>query len=1012
MLDGRRIWLVSGSVNYARVARDQWADRIHAAKLAGFNTIETPVIWARHEPRAGHFEFTGEQDLRAFVKMIGAAGMWCILRPGPAIGADWDLGGIPPWVLDLPGVKLRTGNQVFLEACSRYLTAVSEQVRDLQVTSAGAGGPVVMVQNENAWTCGHDDQARGYLGELNRYLREGGIAVPIIDANNLWQSVEGEIDCWSGSQQLLGAMRQLTAVQPDQPRIVIDFVAGRAQTWGDGSGTHKGTQGTEPAGHGGAHSSSSSHAHVGVLGGTLERRLAEVLAGGGQFNVAPFHGGTSFGFSGGRSPKGTGSFFTSSHDQHAPLREDGSPNGSYHAVRRIATFASRFGRVLANRSTQYRPVTVDPSPVIESDEGAHHVQGQAKGDKHGKSASAGAPVSVVHSVGNQGGVAFVFGDPQGHGPRSVRLMLPDGTTLPVDLGSGNDGSAHPSVVWCLFDVHIGGRASLDYCNLSAFAVVGRVFVCFGPAGSRGVLAVNGSPIEVTVPSGKAPEIAELEGITVVVCSTEQIDTTYVSDNAIYVGVQGLTADGRPIVSAHASGKSYTKIDSEGKVSLVGSAGGANAVPSTAAAKMLVPAHEPIKLGAWSSASLSDYIEGSSARFATIPGPADLGTLGSPFGYGWYRITPSTPGAKKITVSAPIGGDRLHVFQGGKSVGLIGVGPGAEREASVNFKKGEPIVVLAENLGRFSSGTQFGERKGLTGHLTETTELKPGKPKVMPGDPLEPLTFRVPLWEMRVGDATLSDRITWTLTNKPKGSLILSFDGLTGAHGVAEPFPVRGLLLLNDKPIEYVDRSGPRTVTIDAELLARGKNVIQLAMMPDAVSADGMLESIGSIEHALKVVGDAVTFSEVKSQPSAKADWAFAKWEPPASSMYAGKGAKTLKSGSGAGSSAGSSGGSSGGPTWWKSHFTYTPVAAHPIGPLYLDLSGMSKGQIYLNGKHLGRYFVETGEGKAVGPQARAYIPGPWLRAGENDLVLFDEHSAAPTKVKLVFGEQTPITARV
>lgn len=989
MLDGRRIWLVSGSVNYARIARDQWADRIHAAKLAGFNTIEAPVIWARHEPRAGHFEFTGEQDLRAFVKMVGAAGMWCILRPGPAIGADWDLGGIPPWALDLPGVKLRTGNQVFLEACSRYLTAVSEQVRDLQVTSAGTGGPVIMVQNENAWTCGHDDQARAYLGELNRYLREGGITVPIIDANNLWQGVEGEIDCWSGSQQLLGAMRQLTAVQPDQPRMVIDFVAGHAQTWGEQSGTERG----------------------GISGPTLERRLAEVLAGGGQFNVAPFHGGTSFGFSAGRSAKGTGSFFTSSHDQHAPLREDGSPSPSYHAVRRIATFASRFGRVLANRSTQYRPVMIDPSPVFEADETGHsgaHAGGHSKADKHSKAAATSAPVSVVHSIGNQGGVAFVFGDAHGHGPRSVRLMLPDGTTLPVDLGpaagSGNTEHANhpsavwPSVVWCLFDVHIGGRASLDYCNLSAFAVVGRVFVCFGHSGSRGVLAVNGSPIEVTVPSGKSPEIVELEGITVVVCSVEQIDSTYVSDNAVYVGVHGLTADGRPIVAANAQGKSYTKIDADGKVT----PGSSSAASSTAAAKLPVPSHDPLKLGPWSHASLSDYIDGSSARFATIPGPADLGTLGSPFGYGWYRVTPSAPGAKKITVSAPIGGDRLHLFQAGKCVGIIGVGPGAEREVGVNFKKGEPIVVLAENLGRFSSGTQLGERKGLIGHLAETSDLKPGKPKLVSGDPLEPLTFRAPLWEMRVGDTTLSDRVTWSLTAKPKGSLIVSFDGLTGPHGRAEAFPVRGLLLLNDKPIEYVDRSGPRTVTIDAELLGRGKNTIQFALMPDAVSPDGMLEPVGSLEHVLKVVGDAVTFAEVKSQPTAKADWAFAKWEPPAASLYtaAGKSAKPPKHGPGAG------------PTWWKSHFTYTPSATHPIGPVYLDLAGLSKGQIYLNGKHLGRYFVETGDGKHVGPQHRAFIPGPWLRAGENDLVIFDEHSAAPVKVKLVIDESLPITARV
>ena len=74
MLDGRRVWLVSGAIHYIRVPRDLWADRIHAAKLAGLNTIETPVFWNHHEARPGKFDFKGDHDLRHFVKLIGEAG--------------------------------------------------------------------------------------------------------------------------------------------------------------------------------------------------------------------------------------------------------------------------------------------------------------------------------------------------------------------------------------------------------------------------------------------------------------------------------------------------------------------------------------------------------------------------------------------------------------------------------------------------------------------------------------------------------------------------------------------------------------------------------------------------------------------------------------------------------------------------------------------------------------------------------------------------------------------------
>ena len=132
---------------------------------------------------------------------------------------------------------------------------------------------------------------------------------------------------------------------------------------------------------------------------------------------------------------------------------------------------------------------------------------------------------MVHASGAQGSVAFVFGDDPalarpGAGPAAVSLLLPDGSTLPVPLGG-------LSVVWCLFDARLTGRTTLDACNLSAFAVVGRAFACFGPAGARGQLTINGSRLEVDVPGEGShdPTVVEHEGIAVVVCSSEQIDAT-------------------------------------------------------------------------------------------------------------------------------------------------------------------------------------------------------------------------------------------------------------------------------------------------------------------------------------------------------------------------------------------------------------------------------------------------------------------------------------------------------
>ncbi len=51
---------------------------------------------------------------------------------------------------------------------------------------------------------------------------------------------------------------------------------------------------------------------------------------------------------------------------------------------------------------------------------------------------------------------------------------------------------------------------------------------------------------------------------------------------------------------------------------------------------------------------------------------------------------------------------------------------------------------------------------------------------------------------------------------------------------------------------------------------------------------------------------------------------------------------------------------------------------------FVDLSGYRKGVVWVNGHNLGRYWD-------IGPQTRLYCPAPWLKAGENEVVVFDLH---------------------
>ena len=76
-----------------------------------------------------------------------------------------------------------------------------------------------------------------------------------------------------------------------------------------------------------------------------------------------------------------------------------------------------------------------------------------------------------------------------------------------------------------------------------------------------------------------------------------------------------------------------------------------------------------------------------------------------------------------------------------------------------------------------------------------------------------------------------------------------------------------------------------------------------------------------------------------------------------------------------------------GPAFWRGTFTLDKA-----GDTFLDLRGWGKGDVWVNGRCLGRYWN-------IGPSQTAYAPGCWLNAGTNDIVILDllgseKHSVA------------------
>lgn len=907
IIDGRPVWLVSGAVHYARTPRELWRSRIRAAKQAGLNCIDTYVFWNLHETAPKRFTFDGDRDLRAFIEMIGAEGMYCILRPGPYIGSAWDFGGLPAWLHRLDELMLRQDNEPFKQACARYLGKVMDQVRDLQVAPPGAGaaavkgaksGPIIAMQIENRWFCHNPEQEEPYLRPLLGYLRQNGCTVPVIEANNLWQPIDGAIPAWDGNEHIAATMREMRIVQPDVPRLNIGHLSGSHNTWG------------------------TSH-EKSIDASTLMTRLAGVLAVGAQFNVDVFHGGTNFGFHAGRTVqsdlKGF-NYVTTSHDFDAPLGEAGARGDKYHAVKRLCTFASSFGNVFANLSAE-----------------AQHSAAAIEDTLHG--------VSVVHQNGSQGDVVFVFRGAAGKSEQ-VTVMLPTGQRLPVPLGDD-------PVAWFVLGVPLPGSAVLDYTNLRPWTIVDdRMIVLFGPAGSEGLISISDAAMTVRVPTGGKPVVEKLEDHVVVVLNEEQVGTTYATGDALIIGAAGLDDDDQPFLTPGTGSATITTIASSGKVTNT---------KLPAVKKPVAP-----KLGDWQQADLDALLDGTSAAYDDIEGAESLEELKCDQGYGWYHVrlqADALANLRNSDVLAPAIGDRVHMFVDGQPLAMLGRGPDA-KFAPAKLKLGESITLLADNLGRFSDGWAMGELKGVFGDLVTVRPASLGRMKMLEDTAPDALMDFGFLHDVDVEDVTPSDILVWEFKPANRMPMVLDISDL----------PYRTIVYMNRAPLLAYDPvlSGRsvRMLLEPGREITGGKNEMRFALY-------------GEYDRGTNIKKHVQLYQTTRNL-TAKAQWRFTPWSPPPAGDFGPRNPQSPRR-----------------PRWYRATFEVD----HTGAPLWLAPRGMSKGQIFLNGHNVGRYWVQTKTGKPMPPQSRYYLPEPWLHTDkENELLLFDEHGNTPARCSLIYNQ--------
>ncbi|QUG41975.1 beta-galactosidase [Psychrobacillus sp. INOP01] len=78
-----------------------------------------------------------------------------------------------------------------------------------------------------------------------------------------------------------------------------------------------------------------------------------------------------------------------------------------------------------------------------------------------------------------------------------------------------------------------------------------------------------------------------------------------------------------------------------------------------------------------------------------------------------------------------------------------------------------------------------------------------------------------------------------------------------------------------------------------------------------------------------------------------------------------------------------------GPTFYKGTFN-----VEEIGDTFVELPGWTKGFVVVNGFNIGRYWEK-------GPQETLFLPGPILRKGQNEILVFELHGTITPEVSLI-----------
>jgi beta-galactosidase len=450
LLDGQPFQIRSGEMHPARIPVEYWKHRIAMAKAMGLNTISLYVMWNYVEVREGVFDFGSERrNISAFIQLCQAEGMWVLLRPGPYVCGEWDLGGIPSYLLRYPDIKLRVDSATdphYMAAATRYINALIPHIKPLMI---GNGGPILMVQVENEYGSYGSDSA--YVSEIRQLWIDGGIAGPFYTEDGLGQVEQNHTNVPGGAIALSGgdapSIADARKAFPTVPAMAGEVYPGWLTHWGDGGFP-------DPS--------------------DLTSTMTDFMTGKLSFNLYMIHGGTSFGFWAGANANNLSGDYqpdVTSYDYSAPITEQGAATPAYQNYRSlIAKYAGNPPAIPAPIPT-IAPASVTPKPyaslwdnlpkpVTSTNPQPFEMIGQDYGFALYRNALRGySPGSLGIQWIHDYATVFVDGDYQGG---FSRTLIPDAVSSKLNVTNDNDPLGLTASSGSTLDILVEGLGRTNY----------------------------------------------------------------------------------------------------------------------------------------------------------------------------------------------------------------------------------------------------------------------------------------------------------------------------------------------------------------------------------------------------------------------------------------------------------------------------------------------------------------------------------------------------------------------